>query len=80
MVEISEQKVRTVTERYSWTIMDDENNGFLPRNLNSTNPISIYDKNRVFGRPNSLLGNGEKKLSNQQCQHFQDTVTKIYHN
>jgi len=60
--------------------MDDEKDGFLPRKLNSTKPISTYDKNRAYGRPNSLLGNGEKELSNQQCQHFQDMVTKIYHN
>jgi len=36
------------------------------------NNISTYDKNRVFRRPHSLLGKGEKEPSN----HFQDHKTR----
>jgi len=76
MVKISEEEFRMAAGNHIWTMTDHENDGFHPRNLNSTKPTSTYHKNRAFGRPHSLLGKGEKKLSNN----FQDMVTKIYHN
>jgi len=36
------------------TMTDHENDGFHQRNLNSTKPISTYDKNGAFGRPHSF--------------------------
>jgi hypothetical protein len=50
------------TGRHIWTMTDHENDGFHPRNLLSTTPISTYDKNRAFGRPHSLLS--KKKIRN----------------
>jgi hypothetical protein len=64
------------TGRHICTMTDHENDGFHPRNLNSATPISTYDKNLTFDRPYSLLGKGEKELSNQQCHLFQDIVYK----
>ena len=58
------------------TMTDHENDGFNQKNLNSTKPISTYDKNGAFGRPHSLLGKTQKEQSNL----FKDMVTKMYHN
>jgi hypothetical protein len=80
MVGTLKEKFRMATGRHIWTMTDHEYDGFQPTNLNSTTPASTYDKFRTFDRPHSLLGTGEKEISNQHCQHFQDTDTKMYHN
>jgi hypothetical protein len=65
-----------------WAMTDHENNGFHPRNLNLTTPMSIYGK--IEPSVDYILkrscGKGKKGISKHWCQHCQDMVTKMYHN